>query len=182
MIFCLLFNSEEEQKSVDIESICQLLDIVMGSTFRPQVDYFIDYLKVSSSLTESHTFSLPKCYEWFCVCLTTDTKRLQSHIHGSMDGLLQVLQWGTFPISFLFPAWHFHQLTSVWNNLQISFPDMSEYNPGLAWPLLLNNFVEWIREKQAWKLNIFMNPLKSFTWVSNLLRPVFYKPLFRFVV
>ena len=40
-----------------------------------------------------------------------------------------------------------HQLTK--ENLQISFPEMTEYNPELAWPLVLDNFVEWIREKQA---------------------------------
>uniref|UniRef100_M4DJH1 Defective in cullin neddylation protein n=1 Tax=Brassica campestris TaxID=3711 RepID=M4DJH1_BRACM len=90
--------TEEEQKSVDIETICQLLDIVMGSTFRPQVDYFLDYLKIQN-----------------------DYKVIY------MD------QWMGF-----------YRFCN-----EISFPDMSEYNPGLAWPLLLNNFVEWIREKQA---------------------------------
>ncbi|CAN7134196.1 unnamed protein product [Brassica rapa subsp. narinosa] len=90
--------TEEEQKSVDIETICQLLDIVMGSTFRPQVDYFLDYLKIQN-----------------------DYKVIY------MD------QWMGF-----------YRFCN-----EISFPGMSEYNPGLAWPLLLNNFVEWIREKQA---------------------------------
>ncbi|KAJ4879360.1 hypothetical protein Rs2_36414 [Raphanus sativus] len=32
---------------------------------------------------------------------------------------------------------------------ELSFPEMTEYNPELAWPLLLNNFVEWVRKKQA---------------------------------
>jgi len=27
---------------------------------------------------------------------------------------------------------------------------MGDYNPELAWPLILDNFVEWIQEKQAW--------------------------------
>jgi hypothetical protein len=40
-------GSEEKQKSIDIESICQLLDLVLGSHFQAQVDYFIEYLKVS---------------------------------------------------------------------------------------------------------------------------------------
>ncbi|XP_010532096.1 PREDICTED: DCN1-like protein 4 isoform X2 [Tarenaya hassleriana] len=43
--YCL---TEEKQKSIDIETICQLLDIVLGSTFRAQVDYFIEYLKIQS--------------------------------------------------------------------------------------------------------------------------------------
>ncbi|XWS19142.1 hypothetical protein CRYUN_Cryun32bG0106600 [Craigia yunnanensis] len=41
--YCL---TEEKQKSIDIESICQLLDLVLGSQFHAQVDYFIEYLKV----------------------------------------------------------------------------------------------------------------------------------------
>ncbi|WZZ11075.1 hypothetical protein YC2023_096996 [Brassica napus] len=90
--------TEEEQKSVDIETICQLLDNVMGSTFRPQVDYFLDYLKIQND------------YE-----------------------VIYMDQWMGF-----------YRFCN-----EISFPGMSEYNPGLAWPLLLNNFVEWIREKQA---------------------------------
>ncbi|THG07983.1 hypothetical protein TEA_020054 [Camellia sinensis var. sinensis] len=40
--YCL---TEEKQKSIDIESICQLLDLVLGSQFRAQVDYFVEYLR-----------------------------------------------------------------------------------------------------------------------------------------
>ncbi|KAG2319840.1 hypothetical protein Bca52824_013053 [Brassica carinata] len=90
--------TEKEQESIDIETICQLLDIVVGSTFRPQVDYFVEYLKIQN-----------------------DYKVI------NMD------QWMGF-----------YRFCN-----EISFPDMSEYNPGPAWPLLLNNFVEWIRDKQA---------------------------------
>lgn len=32
---------------------------------------------------------------------------------------------------------------------QISFPDFSNYDPNLAWPLILDNFVEWMKEKQT---------------------------------
>nr|VDD56129.1 unnamed protein product [Brassica oleracea] len=91
--------TEEKPESTDIETICQLLDTVMGSTFRPQVDYFVEYLKIQK-----------------------DYKVI------NMD------QWMGF---------------YRFCNEVISFPDMSEYSPGLAWPLVLNNFVEWIREKQA---------------------------------
>ncbi|CAN6896120.1 DCN1-like protein 4 isoform X2 [Brassica napus] len=90
--------TEEKPESTDIETICQLLDTVMGSTFRPQVDYFVEYLKIQK-----------------------DYKVI------NMD------QWMGF-----------YRFCN-----EISFPDMSEYSPGLAWPLVLNNFVEWIREKQA---------------------------------
>ncbi|CAN8305063.1 unnamed protein product [Cochlearia groenlandica] len=93
--YCL---TEEKQKSIDIETICQLLDIVMGSTFRAQVDYFVEYLKIQN-----------------------DYKVI------NMD------QWMGF-----------YRFCN-----QISFPNMVEYNPELAWPLILDNFVEWIVEKQA---------------------------------
>ena len=38
--------SEEKQKCVDIETICELLHLVLGSQFRAQVDSIIEYLKV----------------------------------------------------------------------------------------------------------------------------------------
>lgn len=44
---CNLFLSEEKQKSIDIESICQLLQIILGSQYQAQVDSFVEYLKVS---------------------------------------------------------------------------------------------------------------------------------------
>ncbi|KAA3456238.1 DCN1-like protein 4 isoform X1 [Gossypium australe] len=93
--YCL---TEEKQKSIDIESICQLLDLVLGSHFRAQVDYFIEYLKIQS-----------------------DYKVI------NMD------QWMGF---FRFCN-------------EISFPDFSNYNPDLAWPLILDNFVEWMQSKQT---------------------------------
>ncbi|XP_010537891.1 PREDICTED: DCN1-like protein 4 [Tarenaya hassleriana] len=93
--YCL---TEEKQKSIDIETICQLLDIVLGSTFRAQVDYFVEYLKIQN-----------------------DYKVI------NMD------QWMGF-----------YRFCN-----EISFPDMTNYNPELAWPLILDNFVEWMREKQA---------------------------------
>ncbi|KAL5576100.1 hypothetical protein UlMin_017799 [Ulmus minor] len=93
--YCL---TEEKQKSIDIESICQLLHIVLGSDFRPQVDYFIEYLKIQN-----------------------DYKVI------NMD------QWMGF-----------YRFCN-----EISFPDFRNYDPELAWPLILDNFVEWMREKQS---------------------------------
>ncbi|XP_028078817.1 uncharacterized protein LOC114280640 isoform X1 [Camellia sinensis] len=34
-----------KNRSIDIESICQLLDLVLGSQSRAQVDYFVEYLR-----------------------------------------------------------------------------------------------------------------------------------------
>ncbi|KAA3489378.1 DCN1-like protein 4 [Gossypium australe] len=93
--YCL---TEEKQKSIDIESICQLLDLVLGSQFRAQVDYFIEYLKIQS-----------------------DYK------------VVNLDQWMGF---FRFCN-------------EISFPDLSNYDPDLAWPLVLDNFVEWMQAKQS---------------------------------
>ncbi|XP_019091899.1 PREDICTED: DCN1-like protein 4 isoform X1 [Camelina sativa] len=93
--YCL---TEEKQKSIDIETICQLLEIVMGSTFRAQVDYFVEYLKIQND------YKVINMDQWM--------------------GLYRFCN-------------------------EISFPDMGNYNPELAWPLILDNFVEWIAEKQA---------------------------------
>ncbi|OIW18073.1 hypothetical protein TanjilG_00325 [Lupinus angustifolius] len=92
--YCL---TEEKQKSIDIESICELLTLVLGSTFPSQVNLFVEYLKSQN-----------------------DYKVI------NMD------QWLGF---FRFCN-------------EITFPTLSDYDADLAWPLILDNFVEWIREKQ----------------------------------
>ncbi|XP_055828120.1 uncharacterized protein LOC129896287 isoform X1 [Solanum dulcamara] len=89
---------EEKQKSIDIESICLLLDLVLGSQFRPQVDGLIQYLRTQ-----------------------IDYKVI------NMD------QWMGF---FRFVN-------------EISFPDLNNYDSTLAWPLILDNFVESMRAKQG---------------------------------
>ncbi|RZB41286.1 DCN1-like protein 4 isoform B [Glycine soja] len=43
--YCL---TEEKQKSIDIESICELLTLVLGSTFPAQVNLFVEYLKAQN--------------------------------------------------------------------------------------------------------------------------------------
>nr|KAJ0210996.1 hypothetical protein LSAT_V11C400191390 [Lactuca sativa] len=90
--------AEEKQKSIDIESICELLELVLGSQFRMQVDLFIQYLKTQ-----------------------IDYKVI------NMD------QWMGF-----YRFCH-----------EISFPDFNNYDEELAWPLILDNFVEWVRSKQS---------------------------------
>ncbi|XVF48467.1 hypothetical protein PTKIN_Ptkin03bG0192500 [Pterospermum kingtungense] len=93
--YCL---TEEKQKSLDIESICELLNLVLRSKYRPQVDLLIEYLKVQS-----------------------DYK------------VINLDQW----INFL----RFCE--------EISFPGLENYDATQAWPLILDNFVEWMREKHS---------------------------------
>lgn len=42
-------SAEDKQKCIDIESACELLDLVLGFQFRSQVDKLIEYLKVNIS-------------------------------------------------------------------------------------------------------------------------------------
>ncbi|OAY66744.1 DCN1-like protein 4 [Ananas comosus] len=71
--YCL---TEDKQKCIDIENACELLNLVLGILFRPQVEELIEYL-------------------------------------------------------------------------QINFPSLDNYNPEQAWPLILDNFVEWMQAKAS---------------------------------
>ncbi|OAY31792.1 DCN1-like protein 4 [Manihot esculenta] len=93
--YCL---TEEKQKSVDIESICELLDLVLGSQFRAEVDSLIEYLKIQSDY---------KVINWD--------------------------QWMNFLRFFK----------------EIRFPDFEKYDATQAWPLILDNFVDWMKEKHS---------------------------------
>ncbi|KAI3906737.1 hypothetical protein MKW98_005090 [Papaver atlanticum] len=93
--YCL---TEEKQKSIDTESICELLDLVLGSQFSHQVGSLVEYLKCQN-----------------------DYKVI------NMD------QWMGF---FRFCK-------------EISFPDLKNYDPDLAWPLILDNFVDWMKVQKS---------------------------------
>lgn len=93
--YCL---TEEKQKSVDIESICELLNVVLGSQFRAQVDSFVAYLKTQND------YKVINMDQWMC----------------------------------------FYRFCN-----EISFPELGNYNAELAWPLILDNFVEWMKEKHS---------------------------------
>nr|GMD32660.1 DCN1-like protein 4 [Ipomoea batatas] len=93
--YCL---TEDNQKCVETEIVCVLLDLVLGPRFQPQVAALIEYIQFQK-----------------------DYKVI------TMD------QWLGF-----------HRFLS-----EISFPDFSNYDEELAWPLILDDFVEWMREKQC---------------------------------
>ncbi|XP_056846474.1 uncharacterized protein LOC108816635 isoform X1 [Raphanus sativus] len=124
--YCL---TEEKQKFLDIETICQLLDMVLGSTFRAQVDYFVDYLKVWAPpfcLQTSSLSFLQSVYQMQNVC--SHYEQIQKDYKS-----IHMDQWMGF-----------YRFCN-----EISFPDMTNYNLELAWPSILDDFFEWLREKQA---------------------------------
>ncbi|XXG58932.1 hypothetical protein AAC387_Pa04g1112 [Persea americana] len=92
--YCL---TEEKQKSIDIESICELLVIVLGSQYMPQVNSFVAYLKTQND------YKVINMDQWM--------------------GFLRFCQ-------------------------EANFPSLDNYDPDEAWPLILDNYVEWMREKQ----------------------------------
>ncbi|KAL4555473.1 hypothetical protein LXL04_038092 [Taraxacum kok-saghyz] len=97
--YCYYFRyclTEDKQKNLDIQSVCVLLDLVLGPKFRHQVDSFCDFLKIQK--------------EYKAV---------------NMD------QWTNF--------FRFCQ--------EIEFPELKNYDACQAWPLILDNFVDWLREK-----------------------------------
>ncbi|XP_062158299.1 uncharacterized protein LOC133865829 [Alnus glutinosa] len=93
--YCL---TEEKQRFVDVETFCELLNLVLGSQFCAQVDLITEYLK-----------------------LQIDYQML------SMD------QWVNF--------YRFCR--------DISFPDLQNYDPCESWAVIVDNFVEWLKEKKS---------------------------------
>lgn len=63
-----LTAAEEKQKNIDIETICELLNLVLGPQFRRQVDLLIDYLKVSGQYAIYFTFLYWNSSDYWCVC------------------------------------------------------------------------------------------------------------------
>lgn len=90
--YCL---TEDRQKSIDIENVCVLLDLVLGSQFRPQVDSLVQYLK---SQNDYKVINLDQWMGFYRFCM------------------------------------------------EISFPSLSNYDPDSAWPLILDNYVEWLNQ------------------------------------
>ncbi|XP_004508385.1 uncharacterized protein [Cicer arietinum] len=92
--YCL---TEDMQRSVDIETICELLTVVLGSEFPSQVNLLIDYLKSQ-----------------------TDYRALN------------VDHWRNFYRFFK----------------EVNFTDLERYDSSQAWPVILDSFVDWLKEKE----------------------------------
>ncbi|KAI4335595.1 hypothetical protein L6164_014229 [Bauhinia variegata] len=92
--YCL---TEEKQRSIDIETACELLKVVLRSQFPAQVDLLIEYLKTQNDYR----------------ALTMD-------------------QWINFYRFFK----------------EVSFQDLGSYDSSQAWPVILDSFVEWLKEKE----------------------------------
>ncbi|CAK8563543.1 unnamed protein product [Lathyrus sativus] len=93
--YCL---TEDKQRSIDIETICELLTVVLGSEFPSQVNLLIEYLKIQNdyrALTRDH--------------------------------------WGSFYRFFK----------------EVSFTELQKYDSSQAWPVIIDNFVEWLKEKET---------------------------------
>ena len=48
----------------------------------------------------------------------------------------------------LFLVKHRAQRLSLFHGCQVKFPSLDNYDPALAWPLILDNFVEWIQHQR----------------------------------
>ncbi|XP_050215334.1 uncharacterized protein LOC126666350 isoform X1 [Mercurialis annua] len=92
--YCL---TEEQQKTVDIDSICELLNLVLRSRFCSEVASLTEYLKIQS-----------------------DYK------------VINLDQWTCFLRFFK----------------EVSFTDLDKYDASDAWPLILDNFVDWMKENR----------------------------------
>ncbi|XP_020598070.1 DCN1-like protein 4 isoform X2 [Phalaenopsis equestris] len=92
------YLTEDKQKSVDINIACEVLDLVLGLKFGPQIDRLGEYLK-----------------------------KQQEYKVVNMDQWLGILRFCK----------------------EINFPSLDNYDPDLAWPIILDNFVEWMREQNS---------------------------------
>ncbi|KAG0484789.1 hypothetical protein HPP92_008868 [Vanilla planifolia] len=92
--YCL---TEEKQKSIDIDVACELINLVLGFKFRPQVDSLVEYLK------KQHEYKVVNMDQWMAILRFCN---------------------------------------------EINFPLLDNYDADLAWPILLDYFVEWMRGGQ----------------------------------
>ncbi|GLJ28933.1 hypothetical protein SUGI_0570670 [Cryptomeria japonica] len=93
--YCL---TEERQKSLDMESVCQLLELVLGKRNHAQVASLVEFLK--------------------------NQKEYKA---------INLDQW----LSFL----RFCD--------EVKYPSFDDYDSTLAWPLILDQYVEWEQERRS---------------------------------
>jgi DCN1-like protein 4/5 len=89
--YCL---TEDKKKCIEIPVACELLNLVLGLQFRPQVEKLINYLKYQNEYK-----------------------------------VINMDQW----------------MGSLRFCNEINFPSLDNYDEDQAWPLILDNFVEWLR-------------------------------------
>ncbi|CAM0911413.1 unnamed protein product [Alopecurus aequalis] len=89
--YCL---TEDKKKCIEIPVACELLNLVFGLQFRPQVEKLINYLKYQNE------YKVINMDQWM--------------------GFLRFCN-------------------------EITFPSLDNYDEDQAWPLILDNFVEWLR-------------------------------------
>ncbi|XP_058759432.1 uncharacterized protein LOC131633026 isoform X1 [Vicia villosa] len=92
--YCL---TEDKQRSIDIETICELLTIILGSEFPSQVNLLTEYLKIQNdyrALSRDHWISFYRFFK------------------------------------------------------EVSFTDLQKYDSSQAWPVIVDNFVEWLKGKE----------------------------------
>ncbi|KMZ72168.1 hypothetical protein ZOSMA_16G01380 [Zostera marina] len=85
------------QKNIDLETACELLNIVLASQFPSQTKKLIEFIKFQ------HEYKVINMDQW--------------------TGFLRFCN-------------------------EINFPSLDNYDSTLAWPLILDNFVEWMLERQ----------------------------------
>ncbi|KAL5219962.1 hypothetical protein ABZP36_024675 [Zizania latifolia] len=93
--YCL---TEDKKKCIEIPVACELLNLVLGLQFCPQVENLINYLKYQNE------YKVINMDQWM--------------------GFLRFCN-------------------------EINFPSLDNYDSDLAWPLILDNFVEWLRENRS---------------------------------
>ncbi|XP_028078818.1 uncharacterized protein LOC114280640 isoform X2 [Camellia sinensis] len=73
-----------KNRSIDIESICQLLDLVLGSQSRAQVDYFVEYLRTQIDYKVINIDQWMGFYR-FCNEGTSDRRTIEPLLHIEGD-------------------------------------------------------------------------------------------------